>query len=109
MKRHVTRYALLVTIIIIALASNLVSAAIPGRWNKKTTDWTKNQNPEVGDWGFSRPGFPEGLYIHGVTAPQGKRPTNPVIYDNDEVSDVVDEQVIARTLQQPFDLSGPRE
>jgi chitodextrinase len=67
-----------------------------GRWNAKVTDWT--QPLTIGDWGFNRPGYPAGLYIHGVTMPNGYFPTNPlpnpVIYDNDEYADVLDDDVL---------------
>ncbi len=66
--------------------------AAPGRWNPKTTDWSQNPNPVVGDWGFNRPGYPAGLYIHGVTVPDGEPVTNPVIYDNDIVDDVLEDE-----------------
>ena len=62
------------------LLPTLVMAA---RWNAETTDWSKNPHPVVGDWGFDRPGYPKGLYIHGITVKEGKRVKNPVIYDND--------------------------
>ncbi len=68
--------------------------ATPGRWNPETTDWASNPNPEVGDWGFDRPGYDPGLYIHGITVPPGEPMTNPFIYDNDECSDVRDDEYI---------------
>ncbi|MBE0537688.1 MAG: hypothetical protein IH624_18645 [Phycisphaerae bacterium] len=63
-----------------------------------TTDWSRNPNPAVGDWGFDRPGYPAGLYLHGVTMPAGFFPDkplpNPIIYDNDEYADVLDDDVL---------------
>ena len=38
-----------------------------GTLEPRTTDWGQNPSPVVGDWGFDRPGYPQGLYIHGVT------------------------------------------
>jgi len=55
-------------------------------------DWSQNANPVLGDWGFNRPGYPPGLYIHGVSVPDGQIMMNPVIYDNDECSDVRDDE-----------------
>ncbi|MBR5607572.1 MAG: hypothetical protein IKW44_04210 [Bacteroidaceae bacterium] len=55
------------------LLPTLVMAA---RWNAETTDWSKNPYPVVGDWGFDRPGYPKGLYIHGITVKEGKRVKN---------------------------------
>jgi hypothetical protein len=61
-------------------------------------DWSKNPDPVIGDWGFDRPGFPKGLYIHGVTMLDGHFPAkplpNPIIYDNDEYADVLDDDVL---------------
>ena len=57
------------TLIIVALCAYIDLHA--ANWNPKTTDWTKNPNPEIGDWGFDRPGYPKGLYIHGVTVKPG--------------------------------------
>lgn len=62
------------------------------QWNSETTDWTKNPSPKIGDWGFDRPGFPKGLYIQGVTVKEGKSVDNPVIYDNDIVDDVLEDE-----------------
>ena len=64
------------------------------RWNQRTTDWSKNSSPTVGDWGFDRPGYPKGLYIHGITVKAGEKVTNPVIYDNDVYDDVFDDELI---------------
>lgn len=71
------------------LLPTLVMAA---RWNAETTDWSKNPHPVVGDWGFDRPGYPKGLYIHGITVKEGKRVKNPVIYDNDVYDDVFEDE-----------------
>ena len=78
------------TLIIVALCASIGLHA--ANWNPKTTDWTKNPNPRIGDWGFDRPGYPKGLYIHGVTVKKGKKVTNPVIYDNDVYDDVFDDE-----------------
>jgi len=57
----------------------------PGRhaqtahWMPRTTDWTKEPSPIIGDWGFDRPGYAPGLYIHGVTVKAGEKVTNPVL------------------------------
>jgi hypothetical protein len=60
-------------------------------WHTMTADWSKNPHPVIGDWGFDRPGYPKGLYLHGVTMPEGHSPANPlpnpIIYDNDEYAD----------------------
>lgn len=61
-------------------------------WNSKTIDWSSNPNPQIGDWGFDRPGYPKGLYIHGITVKKGQEITNPVIYDNDVFDDVFDDE-----------------
>lgn len=71
------------------LLPTLVMAA---RWNAETTDWSKNPHPVVGDWGFDRPGYPKGLYIHGITVKECKRVKNPVIYDNDVYDDVFEDE-----------------
>ena len=63
------------------------------RWNPQTTDWQKNPNPVVGDWGFNRPGYLAGLYIEGVTVKDGQGVSNPVIYDNDVYDDVFDDEL----------------
>lgn len=67
-------------------------SADAARWNKETTDWSKNPKPQIGDWGFDRPGYPKGLYIHGVTVKEGKKVKNPVIYDNDVFDDVFEDE-----------------
>ena len=61
----------------------LAIVANAARWNKETKDWSMNPHPTIGDWGFDRPGYPKGLYIHGITVKEGKRVKNPLIYDND--------------------------
>ncbi len=69
------------------------SAAAHGAdWNPRTTDWSANPAPVAGDWGFNRPGYPEGLYIHGITVKGGEAVTNPVIYDNDVFDDTFDDE-----------------
>ena len=68
------------------------ASAQTARWNPRTTDWGRNPQPTLGDWGFDRPGYPPGLYIHGVTVQQGEAVTNPVIYDNDVYDDVFDDE-----------------
>ena len=78
------------TILIIFMCfSASLSAA---RWNAETKDWSKNPHPVIGDWGFDRPGYPKGLYIHGITVKEGKRVKNPVIYDNDVYDDVFEDE-----------------
>lgn len=78
------------TILIIFMCfSASLSAA---RWNAETKDWSKNPHPVIGDWGFDRPDYPKGLYIHGITVKEGKRVKNPVIYDNDVYDDVFEDE-----------------
>ena len=79
-------------IFFLLLATNVVLAQNTARWNPETTDWTKNPHPTIGDWGFDRPGYPKGLYIHGITVKEGKRVKNAVIYDNDVFNDVFDDE-----------------
>ncbi len=62
------------------------------RWNEETKDWKLNSRPKIGDWGFNRPGYPRGLYIHGITVKEGKKVKNPVIYDNDIFDDVFEDE-----------------
>ena len=76
-------------LLVAMLLPTLVMAA---RWNAETKDWSKNPHPVVGDWGFDRPGYPKGLYIHGITVKEGKRVKNPVIYDNDVYDDVFEDE-----------------
>lgn len=80
---------LLFILLFLSFACTPTSAA---RWNKETTDWSGNPRPQIGDWGFDRPGYPKGLYIHGVTVKDGKQVKNPVIYDNDVYDDVYDDE-----------------
>jgi len=80
------------------LASSAHTAPATGetpsaRWNPQTTDWQKNPNPVIGDWGFNRPGYPPGLYIEGVTVKEGQPVSNPLIYDNDVFDDVFDDEL----------------
>lgn len=70
----------------------LPTLVLAARWNAETKDWSKNPHPVVGDWGFDRPGYPKGLYIHGITVKEGKRVKNPVIYDNDVYDDVFEDE-----------------
>lgn len=73
-------------------SSNGASTPVPARWKPRTTDWVKNAHPAIGDWGFDRPGYPAGLYLHGITVKAGDPVTNPVIYDNDVFDDVFDDE-----------------
>lgn len=83
------------------------SALWAARWNKETIDWSKNPHPVVGDWGFDRPGYPKGLYIHGITVKEGQKVKNPVIYDNDVYDDVFeDELMFAMTSLGEMNLVG---
>jgi hypothetical protein len=63
------------------------------KWNAQTVNWSSSARLAVGDWGFNRPGYPTGLYIHGVTVKTGESIPNPVIYDNDVFDDVFDDEV----------------
>jgi len=74
-------------------ASHGLAEEPAARWRPRTTDWSSNVSPVLGDWGFDRPGFPSSLYIHGVTVPAGQSMTNPVIYDNDVYDDVFDDEL----------------
>jgi hypothetical protein len=88
-------------LILIPLATLLASglclggppAVQPAHWRPRTTDWSRTSNLVLGDWGFDRPGYPPGLYIHGVTVKEGETVTNPVIYDNDVYDDVFDDEL----------------
>lgn len=71
----------------------LAISAQAARWNPPITDWSKNPEPAIGDWGFDRPSYPGGLYIHGITVRAGEKVTNPVIYDNDVYDDVFDDEL----------------
>ena len=33
------------------------------KWSARSTDWSENQNPTMGDWGFDRPCYPNGLFF----------------------------------------------
>ncbi len=77
----------------LTLGSVVRAASSPPAWSPRTTDWSKNPKPALGDWGFDRPGYPKGLYIHGVTVVEGQPITNPVIYDNDVYDDVFDDEL----------------
>lgn len=79
---------LLLTLFAFAAVTNVHAA----RWNAETTDWSLNPHPVIGDWGFDRPGYPEGLYIHGITVKKGHKVKNPVIYDNDVYDDVFEDE-----------------
>lgn len=79
---------LLLTLFAFAAVTNAQAA----RWNAETTDWSLNPHPVIGDWGFDRPGYPEGLYIHGITVKEGHKVKNPVIYDNDVYDDVFEDE-----------------
>lgn len=83
-------------IVIVAALTMCLAAAgqKAARWNPETTDWSKNPKPVIGDWGFDRPGYPRGLYIHGVTVKEGKKVKNAVIYDNDVYDDVFEDEVM---------------
>jgi hypothetical protein len=79
----------------------LVALPVPApatTWRAVTGDWSQNSSPMIGDWGFDRPGYPKGLYLHGVTMPEGYFPANPlpnpIIYDNDEYADILDDDVL---------------
>lgn len=76
------------------LATGLSMSAQTARWNPETTDWSRNPHPAIGDWGFDRPGYPKGLYIHGVTVKEGQKVRNAVIYDNDVYDDVFEDEVM---------------
>lgn len=78
-------------ILIFSLIAMTVESA---GWNTETVDWSKNTHPQIGDWGFNRPGYPEGLYIHGVTVKAGESVNNPLIYDNDVYDDVFDDELV---------------
>lgn len=71
---------------------NITVSAQTARWNPRTIDWSQNRDPVIGDWGFDRPGYPKGLYIHGITVKVGEPIRNPVIYDNDVYDDVFDDE-----------------
>lgn len=94
---------LIFSLIVLCISIDLLAA----NWNPKTTDWSKNQTPEIGDWGFDRPGYPEGLYIHGITVKDGEFVSNPVIYDNDVYDDVFDDEwMYAMVALKKMNLAG---
>lgn len=80
-------------VLVIAIAVCPAALSMAARWNPQTVDWKKNPDPQMGDWGFDRAGYPEGLYIHGITVKAGQPVTNPVIYDNDVFDDVFDDEL----------------
>lgn len=79
-------------ILTILLTGICIIPAGAARWNRETTDWNAKHDLSVGDWGFDRPGYPKGLYIHGITVKDGQKVKNPVIYDNDVYDDVFDDE-----------------
>ena len=79
-------------ILLLVFAAVSLADTAAARWNRETKDWGLNPRPVIGDWGFNRPGYPQGLYIHGVTVKEGKKVKNPVIYDNDVYDDVFDDE-----------------
>lgn len=96
MKCNITLFiaVLLTQLAAVAAMSSLARAdESTARWNPRTTNWDANPNPAIGDWGFDRPGYPPGLYVQGVTVPDGQTMTNPVIYDNDVFDDVFDDEL----------------
>ncbi len=86
-------WSLLTTCLLLAASTVTPAAASAARWNPRTTNWITNPQPTLGDWGFDRPGYPPGLYLQGVTVPAGVKVTNPVIYDNDVLDDVFDDEL----------------
>ncbi|REG88248.1 hypothetical protein C8N25_11026 [Algoriphagus antarcticus] len=78
--------------LILLLILVLFKFQLYAQWNPETADWVKKPSPQIGDWGFDRPGYPKGLYIQGVTVKEGNSVKNPVIYDNDIVDDVLDDE-----------------
>ena len=91
---HYTITLMLQRVIIVFLTLGFINQAYALQWRDKTTNWSHNPEPVLGDWGFDRPGYPPGLYVHGATAPTGRRVENPIIYDNDEYADVLDDDVL---------------
>lgn len=97
---HIAQLSLVLT----AVFSSCTDAA---DWNPRTVDWNGNAKPKPGDWGFDRPGFPRGLYLHGVSQRAGAPIENPVIYDNDVYDDVFDDEwVMARASVGRLNLVG---
>jgi len=96
-------FLLAVSIAVICLSTPSRAA----RWNTRTAVWSNNANLTIGDWGFDRPGYPKGLYIHGITVKAGEKVTNPVIYDNDVYDDVFDDELVfAMTSLGRMNLAG---
>ena len=79
-------------LLLCVFAAVLLTDTTAARWNRETKDWSLNPRPVIGDWGFNRPGYPKGLYIHGVTVKEGKKVNNPIIYDNDVYDDVFEDE-----------------
>ena len=84
---------LLVVGLLLAASTVTPAAESAARWTPRTTNWNSNSHPGIGDWGFDRPGYPPGLYLQGVTVTEGERVANPVIYDNDVLDDVFDDEL----------------
>ncbi len=84
---------LLAVVLLLAASTVTPAAESAARWNPRTTNWNVNPRTVIGDWGFDRPGYPTGLYLQGVTVPEGQKVTNPVIYDNDVLDDVFDDEL----------------
>ncbi len=82
------KMCLIVVVLQVCVASVLNAAG----WRTRIEDWKSKPRLEIGDWGFDRPGYPKGLYIHGITVKKGKPVKNPVIYDNDVYDDVFDDE-----------------
>jgi len=80
------------TICLFLLITLFLSVNSNAQWNSETTDWSDKKVLQTGDWGFDHPGYPKGLYIHGITVKAGEPVTNPVIYDNDIVDDVLEDE-----------------
>jgi len=83
-----------ISALVLVLGLLLSTRSPAARWNAETADWARNPTPKIGDWGFDRPGYPKGLYIHGVTVKAGRKVTNPLIYDNDVYDDVFDDELV---------------
>jgi hypothetical protein len=86
-------HQLLAAALLLAAPTLALAAESSARWNPRTTDWSANPRPAIGDWGFDRPGYPPGLYLQGVTVPESQKVTNPMIYDNDVFDDVFDDEL----------------
>jgi hypothetical protein len=81
-------------VFVLAITSAPLVQAQTSRWSERTNDWSANPLPKIGDWGFDRPGYPSGLYIHGVTVAENEPVLNPIIYDNDVFDDVFDDELL---------------